>query len=365
MALDLHIAGPGLDVTRRLAPGEPPLTLGRDSECAVCLPGAERSVSRRHLSVWNDGDQLHFHVLSVVNGVATGAGDLPPGARGILAPGDALLLSAFRLTVTSSSLEPEPVGPEEDPWSVFERQAAQLTAAAPPRAAPAAAEDDPFDWGFQSTFGPGSPGGVPGATVPGGAGDLSAFYAGLGLQSAVPPAFTPGELETIGRLTRIAVQGLLQAAQAAAASRAQAIGGDATEPRGPNPLRLATPLESKLWYLFGGQAAAAGFLPPDRALAQVVEELTAHEQATDQAVREAVAGVLAEFDPEVLKDKLLAGGARLFESARAWDAYARDYAERAQAREAWIRELLDRHFARAYARALLRVKRDTTGRRRG
>ena len=86
MALDLHVAGPGLDLVRRLAPGEPALILGRDSDCGVCLPDPDRNVSRRHLSVWNDGDQLHFHVLSVVNGVTGPAGELPPGARGVLAP---------------------------------------------------------------------------------------------------------------------------------------------------------------------------------------------------------------------------------------------------------------------------------------
>ena len=37
MALDLHIAGPGLDVSRRLAAGDPALILGRDADCSVCL----------------------------------------------------------------------------------------------------------------------------------------------------------------------------------------------------------------------------------------------------------------------------------------------------------------------------------------
>lgn len=369
MALDLHIAGPGLDATRRLAPGEPALILGRDNDCAVCLPDPERSVSRRHLSVWNDGDQLHFHVLSVVNGVTIGAGELPPGARGILQPGDTLLLSAFRLTVAPvpAAPPPPPQPDDEDPWAVFEREAAQLAADGAGQV-PGVAEEDPFgDWGFQSTFGPGTPGGALEAAALAPASDLSAFFAGLGLQNTVPPVFTRGELETIGRLTRIAVQGLLQAAQGAAAVRLPERAGDATgaSQREPNPLRLDAPLESKLWYLFGGQAAAAGFMPPERAVAQVVGELTAHEQALAEALREALAGVVADFDPELLKARLLAGGARLFESSRAWEAFAREYAEKGASRDAWIEELVDRHFARAYASSLLRVKRDTAGRRRG
>ena len=55
----------------------------------------------------------------------------------------------------------------------------------------------------------------------------------------------------------------------------------------------------------------------------------------------------------------LGGGARIFESARAWDAFTRDYAERSAAQPPWVQQLLDRHFAMAYARALLRAKRNT------
>src|SRR3954447_2159430 len=101
MTLQVHVAGPGLDVTRQLAPGEPALILGRDSECAICLPDPDRNVSRRHLRLWNEDGQLHFHVLSVVNGVRPAAGDLPPGARGVLAPGDSITLAAFRISVAS------------------------------------------------------------------------------------------------------------------------------------------------------------------------------------------------------------------------------------------------------------------------
>ena len=366
MALDLHIAGPGLELTRRLEPGEPAVILGRDTDCTVCLPDPERNVSRRHLSVWNDADQLHFHVLSVVNGVETAAGELPPGARGILAPGEVLALSAFRLTVAPALPVPQPAD-AADPWAVFEQQAAELVPDGAPTV-PGTGEEDPFgDWGFQSTFGPGAPGGALHADALAPATDLGAFFAGLGLEATGQATFTRGELETMGRLTRIALQGLLQAAQAAAASRQDVRADDRTmaEPRELNPLRMDTPLETKLFYLFGGQAAGAGFIPPDRAVAQVAGELAAHEQAMTEAVQEAVQGVLAEFSPEALKTRLLGGGARLFESARAWEAFVRDYAQREGDRAGWVRQLLDRHFARAYARALLRVKRDTAGRRRG
>jgi predicted component of type VI protein secretion system len=368
MAVELRVAGPGLDVSRTLEPGEPAVILGRDTDCSICLPDPERNVSRRHLSVWNEGDRLHFHVLSVVNGVESAAGELPPGARGVLSPGDSLGLSAYRVSVEAAAAAPAAAGSAGDPWAEFERQAAELVPdGAGPDTLPyaAAPEDDPFgDWGFHSTFGPGAPSGGLQADALAQAADLQPFFAGLGLDPSAQRALTNGELETIGRVTRIALQGLLQAVQAAAAGRQELRAEDRTmaEPREMNPLRLDTPLETKLYYLFGGQAAGAGFVPPDRAVAQMVTELAAHQQAVGDAVRETVEAVVREFDPEALKKRLLGGGARIFESARAWDAFVRDYAERASASPPWVQQLLERNFALAYARALLRAKRNTPNR---
>lgn len=356
MALDLHICGPGLDVHRRLEPGDPALVLGRDTDCAVCLPDPERNVSRRHLSVWNEGDQLHFHVLSVVNGVDTAAGELPPGARGVLGPGEVMGLSAYRLVVA-------PAAAGADPWAEFERQAAQLVPEPGMETVPANLDgDDPFgDWGFHSTFGPGSPGGALSADDLQPAADLQPFLRGLGLHR--PQGYTQGELEAIGRLTRVAVHGLLQAVQAAAVARSEVRSEDRTmvEAREVNPLRLEGPVEGKVAYLFGGQSANAGMLPPDRALAQLAAELVAHQQAMGDAVQEALQAVVQDFAPEALKKRLLGSGARIFESARAWEAFVREYAERQAAGDEWLQQLLDRQFARAYARALVRAKR-TTGR---
>lgn len=358
MALELHVSGPGLDVDRRLQAGEPALILGRDSDCAVCLPDPERNISRRHLSVWNEGDQLHFHVLSVVNGVATSAGELPPGARGILPPGEDLVLSAFRVHVSPVAGAP---GDDPDPWATFARQAEQLGAA--PDTAPMPSDDDVFgEWGFTSTFGPGSAGGALRADALAPAVDLAPFLGALGIQPP-PQGWTQGELEMIGRLARVAVQGLLQLAQVAAETRKENRADDRTTaaPRELNPLRLDTPDATKLYYLFGGHAAAAGFLPPERALAQLVGELSVHQQAMSEALRDTVRKVVEDFDPESLKKRLLGGGPRIFESARAWDAFARDYAQRSGAQAAWVQSLLDRHFARAYAQAMVRAKRNTSG----
>lgn len=362
MALDLHVRGPGLDVHRRVEEGDPALVLGRDTDCAVCLPDPERNISRRHLSVWNEGGQLHFHVLSVVNGITTAAGELPPGARGVLACGEAIALSAYRIEVGVASTSASAERPGDD-WSEFERQAAQLGRDGDGATVPAVPDaDDPFEWGFHSTFGPDSGRGDLDAEALQPAHDLQPFLRGLGLQPQA--GITQGALENLGRVTRVALQGLLQAAQAAAVARQDARSEDRTtaEVRELNPLHLEGTIEDKLGYLFGGQLAGPGFLPPERALAQLAGELAAHQHAMAEAARHAVQAVVQEFDPEALKQRLLGGGARIFESARAWEAFVRDYAERRAKADEWTAQLMDRHFARAYARAMLRAKRNTPGR---
>jgi predicted component of type VI protein secretion system len=365
VALELHIAGPGLDFTRRLNPGDPALILGRDPDCTICLADPERNVSRRHLSVWNESEQLQFHVLSVVNGVDLPNGEVLPGGRGVLHVGEALLLSSYRITVSVVSGD----APMADPWEMLERETANSTSAMLDAmdTLPATTEDDPFgDWGFGSTFGPGAPGGPLHADALMAATDLKSFYQGLGLDPARAPALSEGEMETIGRIVRVALAGLLQAAQAVAATRHELRADDRTMigARDSNPLRMDMPPEAKLFYLFGGRVAAAGFVAPDRAVADIVADVLAHQQAAGLASRDAVRGTLEEFKPDALKSRLLGMGSRLFESARAWDAFAKDYSEQSEVREQWVQRLLDRHFTEAYVREFLRVKRDTASKRR-
>ena len=359
MVLELRIVGPGLDVSRRLAPGEPALILGRDADCPVCLPDPGRNVSRRHLSLWNEGGQLHFHVLSVVNGVEVAGHELPPGARGVLQPGEPLALAAYRIAVEEVAQE----DPTADPWALLEQEAAAAAVALQP----SPTEDDPFgDGGFASTFGPGAPGGALEADALAPATDLRPFLRGLGLDDSRIAAFTRGELETLGRATRLALLGVLQASQAAGQAREDLRAEDRTmaHTHGANPLRLDTPLEARLQYLFGGGAGVAGFAPPDRAVAEVVADLLAHQEALRLAARAAVEGAFQEFEPEALRTRLLGGGARLFESARAWDAFVKDYAQRREELPAWVQQVLERHFAAAYVREYARIKRDTGPRRR-
>ncbi|HET6827821.1 MAG TPA: type VI secretion system-associated FHA domain protein [Ramlibacter sp.] len=357
MALELRIAGPGLDVSRRVEMGQPALVLGRDPECAVCLPDPERNVSRRHLSVWNEGNELHFHVLSVVNGIEMPFGEAPPGARGVLPLGQTLKLAEYSLTVqlaaggdAASAAQP---GEDTDPWAALEAHSGAPAGERPLSTAPGSPEADPFgDWGFETTFGADIPGGGLQASGLQAAEDVSAFYRGLGLDPAEVGVLSQGELESVGRLVRSAVLGLVQMHRSIPASgqRMGAEEGTLLAPHDRNPLREGGwPDATILRYLFGGRAAGGTFVAPERAVRELVGDLQVHLRATAAAARAAVDGTLREFEPEALKERLGAGG-KLFGAARAWDAYVRHYNEQKADFEPWVQRLLDKHFSTAYLR---------------
>jgi predicted component of type VI protein secretion system len=353
MALEVHIAGPGLDVTRRVSAGDPELVLGRDPECDVCLPDPERTVSRRHLALWTDGAELHFHVVSQVNGIEMAFGEAPPGARGVLPRGQSLKVGDY--IVNASELEPASApeaapAEEADPWAVLQREAA---AAPPPAAAVPKPEEDPFgDWGFTTTFGPMNTGG--GALE---AGELSSFFVGLGID---PGTMSKGELESMGRLVRLLVLGVLDLHSSVTGVKQELRSEDRTviAPRDNNPLKSDWPGDTKLRYLFGGRIAAAGYVPQERAVREVLVELVAHNSASAAAARAAVEGTLRDLAPAQLKAKLLGDGVKLFEGPRAWDAFCKWYEEQGGDMKRWVQRQLDRHFTEAYLRESGRIRRE-------
>jgi len=360
MALELRIAGPGLDVVRRLSAGDEELILGRDAECDVCLPDPERNVSRRHLAVWVEGDELHFHVLSVVNGVEMPFGEAPPGARGVLPLGQSLKVADYSVHVEPLTGVAEP---KRDPWAVFDREGSGIAPAAP---VAESAEDDPFgEWGFETTFGPNAPGG-PLEAGQLGAGDLHAFFRGLGLEPATLGPLSEGELEAIGKLVRSLVLGVLALHATSVGVKHDLHAEDRTliAPKDNNPLKSDWPEDTKLRYLFGGRAAGIGFMHPERALRDLLAEVSTHDLASGAAARAALEATLKDFAPATLKSRLLGKGNHLFEAARVWDAYQKYYEELARDMPSWVQHLVERYFTDAYLRESLRIKGETAGKRR-
>jgi predicted component of type VI protein secretion system len=352
MALEIHVSGPGLDVTRRIAAGDEELVLGRDTECDVCLPDPERTVSRRHLALWVEGTELHFHVVSSVNGIEMAFGEAPPGARGVLPQGQSMKVGDY---IVNAALLEGDITPsnDADPWAALQAVAESAPAPAPP------AEDDPFGatWGFTSTFGAVNTTGGLDATgmVPG---DVASFFQGLGVD---PGAMSKSELEAMGRLVRLLVFGVLDLHSTVTGVKQDLRSEDRTmlAAKDNNPLKTHWPAETKLKYLFGGRIAAVGFISAERAMREVLVDLIAHNSASAAAARSAVEGTLRDLAPSTLKSKLLGEGTKLFEGTRAWDAYSKWYEEQGADMQKWAQRQLDRHFTEAYLRESLRIRRET------
>jgi predicted component of type VI protein secretion system len=369
MAVDLHISGPGIDDRRVLQAGQAELVLGRDADCHICLPDPRRNVSRRHLAVWCDADELHFRVLSVVNGVELPFGEAPPGACGVLPHGQLLKLGDYKVLGALASADPA----QDDPGAVFDRDASGfgssavsdegMTQPAEQAALQPPAEDDPFgEWGFDSTFGPGSRAGGPlqagGAVPPGG--EMTAFLRGVGLDPDRIGALGEGELEEMGRLVRLALLGLLELHASKAELKRDLRAEDRTmvAVKDNNPLKADWPDDTRLQYLLGGRAASIGFIRPERALGELLVELRAHDQAMSVAARAVVEGTLRELSPDELKKHLPGAGSRLFGSARLWDAYEKYHQQQGADMPRWLQRLLGKYFTEAYLRESMRIKRD-------
>ncbi|HEY8051055.1 MAG TPA: type VI secretion system-associated FHA domain protein [Ramlibacter sp.] len=354
MALEIHIAGPGLDVTRRIAKGDEPIVLGRDPECDVCLPDPQRTVSRRHLEVWSEGGELHFHVVSAVNGIEMPFGEAPPGARGVLPHGQSMKVGDY--VVDAQQLEPTLGSAQEgDPWAALRREHSGISpavAAVPP------GEDDPFsDWGFNTTFGASNAqgGAIEAGTLD--AGGVASFFEGLGIDAGT---MSKGELESMGRLVRVLVLGVLDLHSTVSGVKGELRSEDRTmvAPKDNNPLKTSWTAETKLRYLFGGRIAAAGYVPAERAMREVLVELVAHNAASAAATRAAVEGTLRDLAPSALKAKLLGEGTKLFEGTRAWDAFCKWHDEQSAPMQHWVQRQIDRHFTEAYLRESLRIRRE-------
>ena len=371
MALELSIVGPGLDVRRVLQPGGPNVVLGRDADCDIRLPDPGRNVSRRHLVVWNEEDEMHFSVVSLSKGVEMLLGAVPPGAKGVLPCGQKLGLAGYSLTVAALHFA---AGSEGDIQAPLDQQSSGRFNTRPPVTAhfatdfdsetsAGASQDDPFgDWGFETISHPvvAAAGPLDGLQA-GATGDLSAFFKGLGLNSAQLGPLSKGELEIIGASVRTAVMGLIGLYRVSSAVKQELHAEDRTMigALDHNPLKTDWPEQTQLQYLFGGRVASVGFVSPDRAIRELVNELRAHELAFGVATRATVEGTVREFAPSALKARSQIGGSKLFEGARAWEAYCRNYGEQEQAFPAWVQRLLDTYFADAYLRESLRVKRET------
>ncbi len=267
---------------------EPERVIGRDGACDVCLPDPDKTISRRHLAVWNESGSLWFRVLSSVNGVDLPGGEVPPGARALLPLDQTLTLGGYQLYVTvapaatladdDTVVEPMDFQHSVSPTIPLMSRTQAIQTQAP--------EYDPFaDWAFQTD--------TMGKAL--GLDNLSAqpsqemvvFFKAVGLDPFRIGSLSTEEIDTLGRVVRLGLEGLLGLEFRRKSDRHEPQEPGLLTNRSENPLHHDWTLENKLRYLLGGRAASIGFVKPELALKQLIADIQIHQQASLVAVRTA------------------------------------------------------------------------------
>ncbi|CAN5592350.1 hypothetical protein BH11PSE7_BH11PSE7_15510 [soil metagenome] len=354
MQLEIQVTGPGLQSTHHLAEGQFVL-IGRDTDCQLCLPDPERTVSRQHLVMWVEAGQMNLRVLSVVNGVDLPSGELPPGGVATLTIGDSVSVGDYIITLAA----------------VDDAAADDSASGIVTRAMVGHGDDDPFgEWGFDATVVHGhAPRAAPeptgAGTVPLSA-EVAALFKGLGIAPVGTAVSGAPEMEQAGRRIRTAMQGLFALYEAKLQLNREMGADDRTmvAVRENNPLRTDWPLNTKLEYLFGALPIAPSFAAPDAALTELVAELRIHDLAVAVASRAVLEGALREFEPErlvasIAQDKSQRG---LLVKLMPWDAYAKYHASESSRMPQWLDRFFTRYFLPAYTRETTRIRREDTRR---
>ncbi len=127
---------------------------------------------------------------------------------------------------------------------------------------------------------------------------------------------------------------------------------------GNNPLKFSISPEQAIEAMI--RPATKGYLSPETAAEQALEDIKAHEVAMVTGMEAALRGVLARLDPEALAGKIETSGAfgslLRGKKARYWEVYEKIYAEIADQAENDFHDLFSREFARAYKEQLDKLK---------
>ena len=127
---------------------------------------------------------------------------------------------------------------------------------------------------------------------------------------------------------------------------------------GNNPLKFSISPEQAIEAMV--KPTVRGYLPAEKATAQALEDIKAHEVAMVTGMEAALKGVLAKLDPALLTQKIEAkggfGGFFNNRKAQYWETYEAMYAEISDQAENDFHELFAREFAKAYKDQLARLK---------
>lgn len=189
---------------------------------------------------------------------------------------------------------------------------------------------------------------------------IEAFLRGLGAEDLkIDTDDQENTLARMGRVMRTLVTGLREILMTRASIKSEfRIEQTMISAGGNNPLKFSITPEQAIEAMV--RPASRGYLSPETAAEQALNDIKAHEVAMLTGMEAALKGVLTRLDPKVLEtqiqDKGGIGGLLKGKKARYWDVYERLYSEIADQAENDFHDLFSREFSRAYKQQLDRLK---------
>jgi type VI secretion system protein len=127
-----------------------------------------------------------------------------------------------------------------------------------------------------------------------------------------------------------------------------------------NPLKFSVGADDALRKLFGAERAA-GFLAPEEAVRDAVQDLKAHQLAVIAGLQATLKDLFNRFDPERLEREfsersLLGTILPLHRKAKCWTLFTDEFRKIAREAEDDFQRLFGREFARAYQEQVRRMR---------
>lgn len=199
------------------------------------------------------------------------------------------------------------------------------------------------------------------ATAPGSTDAARAFLSGVGAEDVtIADDDLVNTMARMGRVMKTLIAGLREILMTRTSIKSEfRIEQTMIGAGGNNPLKFSISPEQAVEAMV--RPATKGYLSPETAAEQALNDIKAHEVAMVTGMEAALKGVLAKLDPEVLAGKietsssfgsLLRGGKK----ARYWEVYEKMYAEISDQAENDFHDLFSREFARAYKDQLDKLK---------
>ncbi|WIY27756.1 type VI secretion system-associated FHA domain protein TagH [Parasedimentitalea psychrophila] len=189
---------------------------------------------------------------------------------------------------------------------------------------------------------------------------VDAFLSGLGAEGLeIKSEDHLNTMARMGRVMRTLVTGLREILMTRASIKSEfRIEQTMISAGGNNPLKFSITPEQAVEAMV--LPATRGYLSPETAAEQALNDIKAHEVAMMTGMEAALKGVLTRLDPKVLEtqiqDKGGISGLLKGKKARYWDVYERLYSEISDQAENDFHELFSREFSRAYKQQLDRLK---------